>query len=372
VESALRLESGATPGAPGALSQFARLAVPFTTGEQGEFAARDLPAVLVSVSGERGPGAATAAGPQRLGAVGRAVLRSITAIDARREPPARPRAEIHAGRNVVPGWAVRLLSAALILPVLLAGVDALARVRRRRHPVGMWARWVIAGALPFAGALAFAYLLRLTGLMPTPPPAPAPADAVPVDAAALAVLAAVTLALVVGWLAVRPLVLRLWGVRGDPGSPGAAAALVVVLALTGTAVWAFNPFAAMLLVLPLHACLLVTAPEVRIRPGAAVATLALTLLPPALVALYYAIALGYGPLDLVWNALLNAVGGHLGLLGALAWCLLFGCLASALAVIRARRGYGPPEEPDGKPAIRGPLTYAGPGSLGGTESALRR
>jgi hypothetical protein len=29
-------------------------------------------------------------------------------------------------------------------------------------------------------------------------------------------------------------------------------------------------------------------------------------------------------------------------------------------------------EPDARPSVRGPSSYAGPGSLGGTESALRR
>ena len=43
-----------------------------------------------------------------------------------------------------------------------------------------------------------------------------------------------------------------------------------------------------------------------------------------------------------------------------------------VSLVRSQRPLGADDEPDERPAIRGPLTYAGPGSLGGTESALRR
>ncbi len=372
VESALRAEGALRPGTPGVFAQFARQAFPFTTGEQGEFLARGEPSVLVSASGERGPVAQNAVSVARLGAFGRAVLRSITAFDVRAEAAPRPRAEVLVAGKVLPGWAVRLLTGALILPVLMAAVDAVARVRRRRHPAGMWTAWAVSAALPFAGALLLAFALRWSGLMPAPPPGPTPEGAVPLDGGALATLAAVAVALVVGWLAVRPLVLRLWGVRGDPASPGAAAAVVLVLVALTTAVWVANPFAAALLLPLLHVSLLVTAPEVRIRRGAALGLVALSLVPVALVTLLYALALGYGPLDLVWTALLLAAGGALGLPALAAWCVLAGCLVCVVSVVRARPAPGAERPPEPGPRIRGPVTYAGPGSLGGTESALRR
>jgi Peptidase family M28 len=372
VEGALNLEGGLQAGSPGSVSQFDRLAFPYTIGEQGEFVARGLPAVLLSASGERGPGAERRVSMARMGAFGRATLRTITAYDAERGTPDKPKAEIYVASKVLPGWAVGLLSAVLILPVLLAAIDGLARVRRRGHPVGMWVLWVLSAAMPFAAALAFGFLLRFTGLMPTPPPGPSPAGAVPLGVTALAVMLAMGLVLVVSWLAVRPLLLRLWGVRGDPGSPGAAAALVLVLVGTVSAVWFANPFAALLLTPILHGWMLITAPEVRIRRGAATAVVGITLLPVALVALYYAFALGYGPLELIWNGLLFAVGGAPGLPALVIWCLLLGCLACVLAVVRSQGLFGGREPPEVKPAIRGPITYAGPGSLGGTESALRR
>lgn len=369
VGAAVRQETGLRAGDPGLIAQFARLAFPLSVGEQARLGAAGLPAVMLSVSGERGPSGAPATGSERFEAFGRAALRSITALDANAAVPPEPRAELYAQRKLLPGWAVRLLVGALILPAALAAVDGFARVRRRRHPVGMWIAWVAAGALPFALALLFAWLLSLVGLMPTPPPAAAPIGALPLNLAAGAVMASVALVAVVGWLALRPAALRLAGVRGDPDSPGAAAALALVLATVVIAAWAFNPFAAALLLPALHAWLLLAAPELRVRRAAALGVVGVTLLPIGLVVLYYALALGAGPLSLIWNALLWVVGGEVGVLGALWGALLLGCLGSLLAILRCKR-FVPPPEPE--PTIRGPLSYAGPGSLGGTESALRR
>ncbi len=369
MDAAVRLETVLAPGDPGVLSQFARLAFPVTVGEQGELAARGLPAALLSVSGERGPAPGDPVSPERFAAFGRAALRTITALDARDTAPRAPRAELVAAGKLLPGWAVRLLVGALILPALLAAVDGFARMRRRRRPVGVWVVWVLAGAIPFLAAAGFAWLLSVVGLMPTPPPAPAPVGAVPLGAAAAAAITVVALVAVVGWVALRPLVLRAAGVRGDPSSPGAAAALALVLVAVVGLAWLFNPFAAALLLGALHGWMLLVAPEVRVRRSVALGLVALSLAPLALVVLYYGLALGAGPLALAWNWLLIAVGGQVGLLGVIWWSALLGCLASVLAIVRAKR-FEPPEPVEA--VIRGPVSYAGPGSLGGTESALRR
>jgi hypothetical protein len=50
---------------------------------------------------------------------------------------------------------------------------------------------------------------------------------------------------------------------------------------------------------------------------------------------------------------------------------LLAAFAGALRALIARRRLGPPGSGD-EFRTRGPLSYAGPGSLGGTESALRR
>jgi hypothetical protein len=54
----------------------------------------------------------------------------------------------------------------------------------------------------------------------------------------------------------------------------------------------------------------------------------------------------------------------------LLWSLVAGCCVSALLI--AAHGRAPADEDEIPITVRGPKTYAGPGSLGGTESALRR
>jgi hypothetical protein len=107
------------------------------------------------------------------------------------------------------------------------------------------------------------------------------------------------------------------------------------------------------------------------RPVALV-LLGLGLAPPVLIVLHYAGALGVGPIGLAWNGLLLVAGGHVGPLAALEWSVLLGCTVSVIPfALRARRR--PRPAPKEVPiTVRGPITYAGPGSLGGTESALRR
>ena len=54
----------------------------------------------------------------------------------------------------------------------------------------------------------------------------------------------------------------------------------------------------------------------------------------------------------------------------LLWSIAAGCAVGALVV--AAHGRAPADAGEIPITMRGPKTYAGPGSLGGTESALRR
>jgi hypothetical protein len=63
-------------------------------------------------------------------------------------------------------------------------------------------------------------------------------------------------------------------------------------------------------------------------------------------------------------------GGGFGMLAAIEWSLYLGCAVSVIAIAR---GAARESRPEPLPVtIRGPVTYAGPGSLGGTKSAIRR
>ena len=368
VESALRSETGADPGNPGLPTQFARLAFPLTFGGQAPFLARRVPAVQLGPVGER-----TDAGgfsPSRLQHFGRATLRAITALDES-APVRAPSAYLILKGQVIPPWTVRLLVAALLLPLLAAAIDGFARVnRRRQHPV-LWLRWAIVGVIPFVLGVIFLRFLQVTGALPAVPPGPVVAGSIDIGGGGVAALAGTVLVVAVGWIGARPWLLRAGGVRGMPGSPGAAGAVVAMLTVLGLVIWALNPFAAALLVPALHLSLLAVAPEIGWSRPAKLGLIAVGLVPAAFVALLYAFQFDMSPLGLAWMGALQVAGGQVSFFWALLWALVLGSLANAVAVVvRAERAQERPAAPP-RP-ISGPGSYAGPGSLGGTESALKR
>jgi enoyl-CoA hydratase/carnithine racemase len=116
----------------------------------------------------------------------------------------------------------------------------------------------------------------------------------------------------------------------------------------------------------------IVAPEQRLRAPWVLILFLVGLAPGALAALYYATALGLGPAEAAWNAVLMLAGGSVSVLTAIEWSVVLGCVVSlALMIVRIARQ--PKPQPAETPiTVRGPITYAGPGSLGGTKSALRR
>ncbi|HYF25360.1 MAG TPA: hypothetical protein VD931_06440 [Baekduia sp.] len=371
VEAAVRAETSSDPGAPRLTEQWARLALPVTTGEQGPLLERGLPAVLMSVSGELGPRSDEPLAPGRLEVFGRAALRAFTALDNGPTVPRATTAAVVTQRKVLPAWAVRLLVGALLLPPLLAAVDGFARVRRRREPVGRWVGAVAVTAVPFVLVACVALGLMATGLGGgAPPSAPGP-EALDVDGTALGTMAALALVLALAVLGLRPVLLRFAGARGPGrGTGGAAIGVLLVLCLTAIAVWVVNPHAAMLLVPALHVWLLALAPGTILRGRVAAALVLVSLLPVLALWAVHAEALELGPLETAWLGVLLVGGGQISLVTCLVWSILAACAVRAFDVAIRRPADDLP--PAGEVTVRGPLSYAGPGSLGGTESALRR
>jgi peptidase M28-like protein len=373
IEAAVRKEAGTNPGGARATSQWARLAFPVTIGEQGPLVAGDLPAALMSVGGEQPPAAGDPVVRNRLQSFGRAALRTLTALDNARTISGE--GSTHAlvtMRKVLPLWAVRLLVASLLLAPVLVAVDGFARVRRRHEPVGPWVWSLVAGAVPIAVALAFTWILGVTGLLPATPPEPVPAGAIRLGTAGIVALVAIGLVALLAWIALRPAVMRRVGARPGPfRGDGAGAALLVTWCAVAVVLWVRNPYAAALLVPGAHALLAVVAPDVRLRRGLAIALVAVAAAPFLLVDLSIAGQLGLSPADFGWFCVLLVAGGVVGPLGWVIWSLVLACLVAALLIaLRSRSAVTPPDTP--QITVRGPVSYAGPGSLGGTESALRR
>jgi hypothetical protein len=224
--------------------------------------------------------------------------------------------------------------------------------------------------VPFLLTWLWIRLLGLTGVLDAPL-GPVLPEALPLEGWRIAALVSAPLVLALTWIFVRgPLVGRL-GLPASVSAGGAAAALGLVVSVLAALVWVVNPFAAALLVPAAHAWLFAAAPGSEMSSRTRFALVAVGLVLPALMVLHYALALTLGVLDLVWLALLITAGGHVTPLAALFLSVLAGSFVGVVAVVRTRRRVVRNAEPD-PIRTRGPIGYAGPGSLGGTESALKR
>jgi len=374
VAASLREEQGGGARRASPAGQLARLAFPVGVGPQGVLLDAGYDAVRIAGDGELpDPGDSTIErlDEDRLEELGRAALRSLTALDAGPRPERGPGTYVTAVSQMMPGWVLALLSLTLILPALVASVDAFARARRRREPVAAWLIWVATRVVGLISGLALAYGLSLAGATPDPPDAPVAPELYPLDVAAGAVLAVVLITIVLGSLALRHVVVGREPRLADPFAPGAAVAVALVLSLAVLALWLVNPYSALLLAPALHLWLLGTLFDPPPPRRARFAMVVGGLLLPVLLVVYYLLALSLDPLSGAWYLLLLVTGGHVSLASALIACLLGGVLGAVIAVARAR----PPPALHAVPAppsVRGPGGLAGPGSLGGTSSALPR
>jgi len=376
VGDSIRQERQRQPEPSGALGQLARLSFPVGIGAQGALLDGGYDAVRISGSGElppEGDGPVEAIDEDTLGTLGRATLRTVTAVDQGHRPEHGPNSYLLAVSQVLPGWVLSLLAGTLLLPALVASVDAFARTRRRHLRVVPWLRWIGAWTAPFLAGFAVAEVLALVGATPAPPPAPVPPDDLPLDGAALGVLAGVAAAMALGFVLARHLAARPDSALRNPVEPGAGVALALVVTVTALLLWLVNPYAGLLTVPAAHLWMLaVLARPVRSRRVRGV-LVAIGALPPLLVTLYYLVTLSLDPLAGAWYLFLLVTGHSVGLITSLIGCVLLGALGAAIEiVVRA-----PAEEADEAPRhegppVYGPGAYAGPGSLGGTESTLRR
>ena len=375
VNDSIRQEVEAKMGGSGVLGQMARLSFPIGIGSQGPLIANGYDAVRISGSGELPPdgdGPVEAIDEDTIGALGRATLRTITALDQGPRPEHGPKSYVTAVSQVMPGWVLALLGGTLLLPVLVAAVDAFARARRRGIEVIVWLRWLGAWVAPFLAGLAVAEVLALTGATPVPPPAPVPPDVLPLDGPALGALAGVAAAMVLAFTLARFLAARPDRFVVRPDGPGAAVAVALVVSGASLLLWLANSYAGLLVVPAAHLWLLALISRAEPRRRVRALLLVLGALPPLLIAVYYLVALSVDPLSGAWYLLMLVTGHSVSVASALIACLMLGALGAAAELV-ARSPVRPAEEPDASDSpLFGPGTYAGPGSLGGTRSALRR
>jgi hypothetical protein len=372
-------EFGSAPGMSGAPAQMIRLAFPVGVGAQGPLIEAGLDTVRLSASGELPPpkskrGVASI-DPNRLGALGRSAARTLFALDSTERAPERgPGSYVTVADKLVPEWSLALLGLALILPALVTAIDAFARARRRREPVARFARWVLASVLALVAGLVLAKFLVIVGVVANPPKSPVSPELRPVHGGDAAVLGALAAIVAGAWLVGRRLVLGRGERRLDPASPGAGCAVALVLSCLTLAVWFINPFAALMLVPALHLWLIACIGAIPDRGAAPPLLVVGGLLPLVVVVLFYMDKLSLNPVEGLWYVFLLVTGGSVGVAAALFACVFVGafvCLVEML-VARARAPVPPKPAAPERPPVFGPGGYAGPGALGGTESALRR
>lgn len=380
LSAALRAQGQRPQAMAGLGGQLLHLAFPMAVTAQAPLNDTGYPAALLSLAGERSGVAVNLSDPHQAGlaqaqvsALGGALLQTVNALDAA-GPLARPSAYLAYNGKDIPAWSLRLLVLALILPVLMAVVDGLARVRRRGRAVLPWVVWVLGAGVAFVLGDAVLLLARRVGLLAHAPGGPVVSGLGSPHTGGVIALAIAAVVILAGLLLVRPRLARLAGagrLRTEEGAdPGAGVAVALVLCAAVLLLWARNPFAALLLAPALHLWTWVGAGAPALRRPFKLALCLLGALPAAAAAGLYALELRLTPLETLWNGVLLVTGGQLGWVSVLLWCGVLGCLAGVLALSLVRAPRASHEAPH--ITVRGPISYAGPGSLGGTQSALRR
>ncbi|HET6830110.1 MAG TPA: hypothetical protein VFH44_02050, partial [Solirubrobacterales bacterium] len=354
--------------APGPWVGLSRLAYPAGFGEQVALRDAGIEAIAISAAGERriagGEDGPEAISSSTLTAAGGTLLELIVTLDeAGRPADAGPDDYIRVGDNLVPGWTLALLAAALLLAPLLTAGDTWLREHRNDWRARRTIFWAAERVLIPLAALLVLHLLALVGLIASPPFPYDPALHGPglTGPVAAAVLAA-TIALAA--LLVRPMRTPL---DAEPQTLAAAAGLLTGFSVLG--IWLVNPYLALLLTPTAHVWLRAARAAGPPRaPTLAIAGL-VSLLPALLGFAIFAAELDLG-VAAPWHLLLLVADGEIGVLESLLWCGVLGGLiavvSAAGATVKSPPGTGP------RGSIRGAGTHAGPGALGSTPPAERR
>ncbi len=326
-ERALADQASVHVSRPGAVQQLVRLAIPWGLGPQAPLIARGIDAVTLSAGGELPVSAAAAEtlSPTSLTRFARATLDVALSLDSAPTVDHGPASYIEVGGNIVPDWAIRVLALALILPALVAAVDAMARAARQGEAAAAL-RWAAPTALPLLAALALVYLLALIGIVARP--------GFPFEPRAIGIgfgeIVVMLLYLGVG--------IGVWRLLGGntrtTGLDGGAVASALGLLLVGVVllVWVWNPFAG-LLAAPLAHAWVPQARNARRSPLRSLAVIAVAVLPLLLAAASVASRLHLGA-SAPWQVLVAIGDWGLAPIGVAATSLAAGWLAALVVAAR--------------------------------------
>ena len=329
-QQTLTEQTGRRPQLEGMFGELARLALPSGLGEQAVLIAHGIDAVGLSSAGERPlpvaddqPDDLSAA---TLGGLGRTALILVATLDGTTAPPEHgPAAYLNLAGDLVPGWALALLALTLLLPAALASLDSLRQAFVRRARVDWALAWSASRALPLLAAVAFLYLLAVTGIIARPA-FPFDPNRFRVGAGQIVAMAFLAIVILAGYYAIR-------GWRVPAGLPGevAAPALGLVAAFAVLIAWLANPYLALLLVPVAHVWLLDARRGGTFPWPLALGAIGLSLAPAAAAVVHVAGGLDVGS-GAPWRLLLMVGDGQIGFPSMLALCLLGGSLVGLVAL----------------------------------------
>lgn len=357
VAAAIRSETGLQPGRNPIPVRIARLALPLTTTEQGGLVADGVPAIAMSSTGEK-PARGAELG-RRFDGFGRAALSIAGVLDG--APAAWPgpnSAALPLRDRELPPWTITMIAGLAVLAALLTGIDGLARARRNGVRVAESAQWFAAAWPPMLLGWLWLLLASATGVITGVPLSAAPVGTVPVSWVSLV---GIPVSIAFGWLVLRPIALRRHPGLAEPGG-GAPAALMLLASLAAAIVWSRDPLTALLIVPFAHVVPWLVDPARAPSRRVSLLLVALVLVPFLAALAVLAADVGAGPLGFTWMLVLVFAGGSAGIGAGFVTTLMAGLLVSAILLAARPRT----QSVDGL-TTRGPVTYAGPGSLGASD-----
>lgn len=360
VRFAVNREANVSPKRASFTEQWLRFALPVTSSSAGQLLAHKIPTTMLQVGGEQTRTTQAAFDKERFANLGRSILSAINAIDTSKKALGTTSIEtIRWKTKQFPTWSIMLLALSGFFAPLVAGVDALAKANRN----GTLSTQSLQRFFSLIAAVCCGFLVAL--------------GVVHFDLITLPSALPAARFLRLSWLTVGPTIIGLLcttailiisQLKGRllPQSEGLTATIILSLLLTVIAF--FNPFLAVLWIPTVHFWLF--ASDTVLIPNRAIrAILALAGVVPLLLCLmqipHY---LDVNTLQALNGIIIAFTGGQIGFFQTVFWILAFSC-SFALFLSTFAHGNNKNMTEAGL-KTRAVASYAGPGSLGGTTSAL--
>ncbi len=335
VVAAMRQEGLAVSPQAGPWSQIVRRALPATVGEQGELNQARIPAVLITSGSAVPPAADAPVEAPRMGAYGRATLRTLHALDRTRVGVGAPQSELAIVGRLLPQWSLQVLLLALVLPLLFPAIVVALTLARDGHPLVPGAAWAAGCATgPLVAGLLAIGLGRIGIVSPAvPAPFAGPALELGVGSWALVVLLAAILVATVALS--RPRLAREAPGPDEPTPVGVATAVFAALVAVVLTLVVLEPLAAILLLpalLAWPAALMLP----MLRPLHRWLLLGTGALLPLSALLSVSGSLDVGVVDLPWWLVLLVAGGQITPVAMLLTSIVLGALLATTLMLLPR------------------------------------